>query len=684
MKNEFRFAPPSEHVVSHFYHFSNRRIFMKLLRVLLLGLFSALLALSLSGCGSDDDSSTDSGDNNAPVASAGQDAIVTVGNVATLNGSGSSDEDHDTLTYTWVFVTKPSGSTAVILNATSAAASFTPDKSGQYTIRLTVSDGTDTDTDDIVITAEGVAAPINITGEITTPMHLVNRFTDPLAVDYTLTGTVYVNAQLTIDPGVRIQAASGSFLNVDEGSIVAVGKADSMIVFTGSTSAAGHWIGIAIQSTDPANVLDYVEIGYGGKSSYADLYLYSTAKVQIKHSLFHHSATFGIDADNGAQLDSFTANVFQANTLGALSLTANQIGYLDAASTYAGGNTNEIINVEPVTVSTAQTWPRTDAPYKFKGQTYFTAAVTVAAGATFIFDSGAGMHINSTGSLKAIGTATSPIAFRGANATAGYWLGITFDSNDTNNVLKYVSISDGGKNDYANVYLYSDALITIDHVTMLRSASSGIYAEDGARMSTFTSNSFGLNTEYAIDIDASHLGMIDTLSDYAGDNTLEYIHVRGGNIESAQTWKNTNIPYYVTSRIDIHAAVTVQAGAVFYFGPNTQVYTDGEGSLNATGTAAAQIHFLGKVATQGYWIGIVFSSNNPANKLIYTEVANGGQNDYADVYLYADSRATITNSSIHDSASWGIYAANNALYTISDNTYANNADGDVSTEDTRP
>lgn len=92
--------------------------------------------------------------NQAPAADAGADKSVRVGVLTALDGSASTDPDKraefKTLSYAW---TQVSGPTSVISNANSAVASFTPAAAGTYTFMLTVSDGTNTATDTIIITA---------------------------------------------------------------------------------------------------------------------------------------------------------------------------------------------------------------------------------------------------------------------------------------------------------------------------------------------------------------------------------------------------------------------------------------------------------------------------------------------------------------------------------------------------
>jgi len=106
--------------------------------------------------------------NAAPVANAGPDQNVSTGTLVILDGSGSSDADRDTLTYTWVLTTKPGGSTATIFDATAVKPTFIADVDGTYVFSLVVNDGTaDSTAGTVAITARSARqAEIVVSGSI--------------------------------------------------------------------------------------------------------------------------------------------------------------------------------------------------------------------------------------------------------------------------------------------------------------------------------------------------------------------------------------------------------------------------------------------------------------------------------------------------------------------------------------
>jgi len=79
--------------------------------------------------------------NSAPVAKAGANQNVVVGTSITLDGTGSTDANGDTLTYRWSLLYKPSNSLATLSSTSVSKPTFTADAVGTYVASLIVNDG---------------------------------------------------------------------------------------------------------------------------------------------------------------------------------------------------------------------------------------------------------------------------------------------------------------------------------------------------------------------------------------------------------------------------------------------------------------------------------------------------------------------------------------------------------------
>jgi hypothetical protein len=79
--------------------------------------------------------------NHPPIANAGPDQTKALESIVHLDGSGSTDQDGQLLSFVWSFVTRPAGSTAELDAPTSVKPSFIIDRAGSYRLQLIVNDG---------------------------------------------------------------------------------------------------------------------------------------------------------------------------------------------------------------------------------------------------------------------------------------------------------------------------------------------------------------------------------------------------------------------------------------------------------------------------------------------------------------------------------------------------------------
>lgn len=724
-------------------------------------------------------------------ANAGTDQEVEIGNLVTLDGSGSSSSDASALTFSWTLSSKPPASTASINGGSNVSATLTPDIAGVYIIDLSVTSGTASDTDQVNITAIGTnsvplititedsikgkknnaidimvtssdpdgdalaysweileTTPANGSGtfttgddtgveftpsdpglfeiavtvsdgkggegadtvllfignvlstNITTSMNMENYFEAEDCPDWYLISNVDFLADVSVEEGVLLIASDDVGISVEiGGSLNAVGTAVNSIIFTGEMETKGFWKGIEIVSNTISNELAYFELHYGGSSGFdganlkSNVMLDDAGRLKIINSTFTNSGGYGLyTREIESTLVDFSNNSFSDN-MAPIMTRINHYQYFDTESDYTG-NTNDYIDSYWSNSETTQnvTWNALNVPYRLAPNVEDIASdITISPGTQFIGQPGSGIDVILGGSIKAVGNASSMIVFKGQEDVRGYWKGLNISSNNTNNELKFVSISNGGEDGFdganlkANIMVEDAGRIILTNVTSTKSAGWGLYTRDlESVLVDFADNTFSDNVA-PIMTRFNHFHFFDGNSDYTG-NDNDYIDTYWSNsgLEGTVVWKKLNVPYRLTDNIeDIKGDVTINAGASFIGKQNAGLEIQTTGSLNAVGTLGNEISFKGEQNVQGYWRGLRFLSNNASNVLDFIEIANGGSSGFdganrkANIEVGSAGLLTITNSNISESGGDGIRVQAGGSLTQTGNSFTNNVGTDI-------
>lgn len=110
-----------------------------------------------------------------PVANAGADLQVTVGQVVTPDGNTSQSQDAGPLNYAWQLVEKPEQSMASLAKANTATPKLTPDISGLYRLKLIVTDTLNQSSPPVEVAIHAVSPPAKLGLETYKSQYHINQ-----------------------------------------------------------------------------------------------------------------------------------------------------------------------------------------------------------------------------------------------------------------------------------------------------------------------------------------------------------------------------------------------------------------------------------------------------------------------------------------------------------------------------
>ena len=554
-------------------------------------------------------------------------------------------------------------------------------------------------------------------------------WSDP-GVPFALTSTVTVNngRTLTINPGVTLRFNSNILMDV-QGALVAEGTSSDHITFTANhaTPSPGAWKNVKFNSADPGCSLSYCDFTYGGDTYYGDGMVYiinSGSNVTISETTVSDSANYGVHCRNSSP--TITDSTVRDNTSYGIYCDSSSSPAIIGCTAIDNGNYGVWIHPNgiegitgPMTLSTTHPYDaigvsggtlNTNEVWSDPGVSFaITSTVTVNNSRILTINPGVTLRFNSNvqmdvqGALVAGGTSSDHITFTANHATPspGAWKNIKFNSADPGCSLSYCDFTYGGDTYYGDGMVYiinSGSNVTISETTVSDSANYGVHCRNSSP--TITDSTVRDNTSYGIYCDSSSSPAIigctaidngnygvwihpKGIEGITGPMTLSTTHpydaigVSGGTLDTNEVWSDPGVPFAITSTVTVNndRTLTINPSVTLRFNPN--VLMDVQGALVAGGSPAEHITFTANQATPspGHWKNIMFNSADSGSSLSYCDVLYGGDTYYGRGAVYLQNSAsnvTISNSTVSNSATYGIHCANSSPIitnsTIQDNT----------------
>lgn len=273
--------------------------------------------------------------------------------------------------------------------------------------------------------------------------------------------------------------------------------------------------------------------------------------------------------------------------------------------------------------------------------------LTIDPGVTLTFSSGAGLEVEASASLVAIGTAEKPITFTGWQKEPGAWGGITLRSSAVANEIAHAIVEYAGERGGASaavVLSYDEqyARLKLSNTQIRSSALFGLTVYERTKLAAFENNTITENASGAIRVEAPSVHQLNGSGNVIKNNG-------NGNIVRIETsilldvededvlWPNlAPAPYRVTGpggvggdQIFFTKHATIEAGTVFEFVGGSGIdVKGGTAGLSAVGTAAKPIVFRG-VDGSG-WSGIGYCETSwVRNALEYVQISDAAGPPYS-------------------------------------------------------
>ncbi|MBA2662727.1 MAG: hypothetical protein H0U74_10560 [Bradymonadaceae bacterium] len=308
----------------------------------------------------------------------------------------------------------------------------------------------------------------------------------------TLTGSVYVESTLTLEPCTTLLVRPNAAIDVqNNGSIRSMGTADCPVMIRSSNNvpAKGDWERIHIYSTSSNDtLLRHTHLHHANGSSYGGLWVDANASVELRNATFGDITGDAIVFEKGANVRGFSdVHVHKVEGF-ALRVGANQAGKIDSISGEQLGK--PAVHVTGDTVTVAATWKDLELPFHVDAF-YLDARLELAAGSRMLIAPNVIIRIQNGGSFRALGTAEAPIIIESSKSApaAGDWGQFEFYSSSANdNLFRHTTVRHGGAGGtYGALWLESGARLSLENSTFALNHTCDVHHQSDDLLATATS-----------------------------------------------------------------------------------------------------------------------------------------------------------------------------------------------------
>ena len=314
-------------------------------------------------------------------------------------------------------------------------------------------------------------------------------------------------------------------------------------------------------------------------------------------------------------------------------------------------------------------------------------SLKIEPGVVIAFEKDAGLYVNLNDKLFEIkGTSSNPVILTGSSKQKGFWRGLFFtEAHNTGNLIEHTVIEYAGSQNLTSsspVYEGSLALrgvsgtppqaLKLNHVAIRDGGSVGLDFHGIRSNATVSASNLVItgNEDVPVKVSAEMAHLFDSSSSYTG-NASDFLNITTSYYEIEEqtvTWQKLDVPYLVDGRIHLkkEGHLTIEAGVEMAFKSSAYIQAAAllppyNVSLRIKGTADDPVQL--KAHDGISWGGIYFAHTQEDN-LIEHAIIEQAKGDYpvgnlenaAAIYMHANPRVTVRNSTFRDLPNYAFYA----------------------------
>lgn len=467
-----------------------------------------------------------------------------------------------------------------------------------------------------------------------------------------ITCEVTVTGQLTLEPGLEVALDAGAALRVQGGTLLAEGEPHLPIALYSAEDTPGDGDHGGIISEDGTVSLHEVTVRHGG--SEGGIVHLEGGEADVRELTVSNGPSHGLWAEGTTFTDLSQISAAYVPVPVAIPWTAASA--MDAVELDSVDTEAVVLHEE--TLAGAATLPALNLPWYSEG-------VSVVEGGSLEVEEGALLRLAGDlqvdgGGLVVWGEDGDPARIEAAEGTAPQ---VAVGSTATSFSCRYAAFSGLSLLSETDLLFFQDNEVASAPGVGL-SVSGGIKDDEPDNLSgnTFAGDDAGLEVRWQ---DLSAVGE----NDYTG-SAFDGVAVTGTTLE-----EDLSLDALPSDEVWVRGDLTVAGGTLALTGGGTFRFDDAATLTVDGGVLSAEgMGFEHLEDTPGGWYGIEVAAGSDDTVLENCDIAHGGQGGGANVRLSA--AATIRDSTLRDSAGWGLLVAEDVSPTLEDNTYANNALGD--------